>query len=487
MANPSTSLIDESLAPGTLFADRFVVDRVLGRGGMGIVFAARHLELDELVAVKVMLPAIAANAETAARFFREARASVRIKSDYVVRVLDVARLPDNTPFLVMEYLEGIDLDKLLTREGPIPLPRAAQFIIEAADAIAAAHAIGIVHRDIKPQNLFLAQQGDETYRIKVLDFGISKISEPQSGLNPSLTQTSVAMGSPLYMSPEQMQSAKTVDQRSDIWSLGCVLYELVTGQPPFNAPTVPELCAAVFHDPTPLATRIRPELPKAFNIVIARCLEKSAEYRYGTVAQLAQDLLPFAPAAASIVAGINRRRSSMPPPGSVAVSGAPPPRNPAAVTAGGWGQATGDIPNRARRTRRRVMALAASVVVVGGVSYWSLRHGTGAPQPSALATAASNAALAVSSPSSRQNTVSARASHEELSTTTDAGVHALLQKVVTGDAARPSAGTKPRLASAQRAAPASASAEKKSVQMTPGATNPTVTTPRAPSLRIDIK
>jgi serine/threonine-protein kinase len=484
MAKQSTSRFEESLAPGTPFADRFVVERVLGRGGMGVVFAARHLELDELVAVKVMLPEIAANAETAARFFREARASVRIKSDYVVRVLDVSRLPDGTPYIVMEYLEGIDLDTLLEQEGQIAPAAAARFIIEAADAIAAAHAIGIIHRDLKPQNLFLARQGDETRRIKVLDFGISKISEPLSELDASLTQTSVVMGSPLYMSPEQMQCAKTVDQRSDIWSLGCVLYELVTGKPPFNAPTVPELCAAVFTEPTPLATRARPDLPKAFNAVIARCLEKSPEQRYATVGQFAKDLLPFAPDAAGLIAGINRRRSSMPPPINATIASLGPRPN-AAATGGGWGQTTGHLHRRSPRPRRRDIAIAASVVALGSLAYMSLRHGTGASPLSPLATSPSSAAVFVSAPSTRQGSqLEERRAPQTEPPELDAGRVDAAREPLASGAPHASSGLRARPVAMPRVATSAPSAAKAS-ELPSSPT--TAASTRAPSLKIDIK
>jgi serine/threonine-protein kinase len=457
---------------------------------MGVVFAARHLELDELVAVKVMLPEIAANSETAARFFREARASVRIKSDYVVRVLDVARLPDGTPYMVMEYLDGVDLDTMLEQQGPISLATAARYIIEAADAIAAAHAIGIIHRDLKPQNLFLAHQGDETHRIKVLDFGISKISEPFAGLDASLTQTSVVMGSPLYMSPEQMQSAKTVDQRSDIWSLGCVLYELVTGQPPFNAPTVPELCAAVFTEPAPLPTRLRPDLPRALNAVIARCLEKSPEHRYPTVGQFAKDLLAFAPEATGLVAGINRRRSSMPPPPTP--SGAPesPRQNVVAVTAGGWGQTTSHSHDRRPLARRRVIGIGAGVVVLGTLAFMSLRHGIDSPRPSPLATTSSNAAEGVSSPRSSLGTGStqhqARLNPETRQPEVDAG-HVDSREAPVTNAKPTNTVPKARPVSVLRAATSSPSATKTQAESPNGPANAASATPRAPSLRIDLK
>ena len=479
----SSSRLEDSLVPGSHFTNRFVVDRILGRGGMGVVFAARHVELDELVAVKVMLPEIAANSETAARFFREARASVRIKSDYVVRVLDVDYQQDGTPYMVMEYLEGQDLDKLLEQQGPLPLTQAARYVMEAADAIAAAHAIGIIHRDLKPQNLFLARQGDASLRIKVLDFGISKLSEPLSALDLSLTQTSSVMGSPLYMSPEQMQSAKIVDQRSDIWALGCVLFELVTGQPPFSGSTVPELCAAVFSQPTPIPSKLRPGLPKAFDAVIAHCLEKQPERRYSTVAQLAKDLLPFAPDSTTLVAGINRRRSSIPPPAAASV--APPVLSQAStLRTSNWGHITGPGFTRKPVNGWMVFGAVALLLALGSYSIRSLRHGK------------------VGSGTSTRSTVIASGIHQPVATAApdptstsveplrqdvfDAGVVTIVSSV---EVHSPGPVKAPIVSHVRYAAPVATPAQRteKPATESPEVTATATAIPRTPSLKIDIK
>ena len=263
------------------------MERRLGVGGMGVVLAATHLELDEPVALKVMLPRFASDVEAASRFAREARASVKIRSEHIVRMLDVARLEDGTPYMVMEYLEGTDLAGLLATQGPLPPHSAVAYVLQACDAIAAAHALGIIHRDLKPANLFLARRGDGTQGIKVLDFGISKLSVRLSERDATLTSTSVMMGSPPYMAPEQMRSAKNVDARTDIWGLGCVLYELLVGSRPFQGTTMPELCAAIMTESPAPPGQLQPGTPKDLDAVVLRCLEKSPAARYASVAELA--------------------------------------------------------------------------------------------------------------------------------------------------------------------------------------------------------
>ncbi|HEY3500068.1 MAG TPA: serine/threonine-protein kinase, partial [Polyangiaceae bacterium] len=217
------------LRPGQVLAGKYAVERVLGRGGMGVVVAAQHLQLFHHVAIKLMLPEVAANSEAVLRFVREARAVTRIKSEHVVRVSDVGTLDSGEPFMVMEYLEGADLGALLLQRGPLPIAEAAEYVLQACDAIAEAHALGIIHRDLKPPNLYLSRRADGSPVVKVLDFGISKA---QTAAGDAMTRTSALMGSPLYMSPEQMTSSRDVDPRSDIWSLGIILYKLVSGRLP---------------------------------------------------------------------------------------------------------------------------------------------------------------------------------------------------------------------------------------------------------------
>jgi serine/threonine-protein kinase len=233
--------------------------------------------------------------DAAERFRREARAAARIKSEHVVRVLDVGMMNDSTPYMVMEYLDGRDLDDEVEERGVLPISDAVDYTLQAIEAIAEAHAAGIVHRDLKPGNLFLFQRRDGTRMIKVLDFGISKsLPSAESANQLVLTATASLIGSPLYMSPEQMQSPRGVDQRTDIWSLGAILYYSLTGRPPYPAENIAQLCSLLMNTvPTPIS-QLRPEVPADLERIIGRCLERDRERRFADVSELASALSEFA-------------------------------------------------------------------------------------------------------------------------------------------------------------------------------------------------
>jgi serine/threonine protein kinase len=286
-------------AIGEVVAGKYLVEGVIGRGSMGVVVRATHLGFDELVALKFIRPEMRKLEGIVSRFAREAKASVRIRNEHAVNVLDVGVAEPFGPFFVMEYLEGINLEELVDSQGAFDSPTAVRYVLEACEALAAAHAQGIIHRDIKPQNMFLAWQG-RLEVIKLLDFGISKaaLRGQVFGDDLSTTEQDWMMGTPLYMSPEQLRHAPDVDERTDIWSLGAVLYELVCGQPLFSGNTQTEVSRQVLEIGTrPLRVAI-PGVPDELWDVIERCLSRDRDQRFANVAELGEALLPFAPPAA---------------------------------------------------------------------------------------------------------------------------------------------------------------------------------------------
>ena len=234
--------------PGQVLAGKYRIERVLGQGGMGVVVEATHLQLEDRVAIKFWLPEALANPEAVGRFAREARAAGKIKGEHVARVIDVGTLETGAPFMVMEYLHGRDLSAVVREGGPLPPAQAVDAVLQACEALAEAHALGIVHRDLKPANLFVTTRPDGTPAVKVLDFGISKVTNPSSS-DHALTKTTSVMGSPLYMSPEQMTATRDVDARTDIWAVGAILYELLVGHVPFSAETLPQICGLILTSP----------------------------------------------------------------------------------------------------------------------------------------------------------------------------------------------------------------------------------------------
>jgi serine/threonine protein kinase len=276
---------------GQTLAGKYLVEEVLGVGGMGIVVSARHLQLDQKVAIKYLLPAALLNPEVVERFAREARAAAKIRGEHVARVIDVGQFDDGAPYMVMEHLEGHDLAKHLDLHGPLPIEDAVRFLLETCEALAEAHAAKIVHRDLKPSNMFLSKQPDKSAIIKVLDFGISKTGDAPSA---ALTKTSALMGTAFYMSPEQLTNPKGVDHRSDIWSLGVIIYELLAGRQPFLGESVPEIIGAILTNTPDGLRTVRPDVPVGLEEVIAKCMQSKAAERYQSVAGLAAALGPFA-------------------------------------------------------------------------------------------------------------------------------------------------------------------------------------------------
>ncbi|HWA75080.1 MAG TPA: protein kinase [Polyangiaceae bacterium] len=290
-APPASTDIDRYL--GSTIAGRYWLETLLAEGGMGLVFRARHLILDQPIALKLVRPAFAHDTVAVARFLDEARVIARVKSPHVARVFDSGTAEDGTPYMALELLNGWDLRCLLERDGPISCELAAEYVIQACHAISEIHDLGVVHRDLKPENLFLHHADDGAWTVKVLDFGISKYlnTELHSG-GRSHTTVGETVGSPHYMSPEQM-AAHSVDARTDIWALGVVLFELVTGQVPFPGNTVGEVCASLFAQEAPALSSFRSDVPRAFERVVNRCLRKAAVERYWHAEELAEALREF--------------------------------------------------------------------------------------------------------------------------------------------------------------------------------------------------
>lgn len=282
------------VAVGDVLAHKYRVEQILGVGGMGVVVAARHVELSQLFAMKFLLPKLARNREAAERFRREARAAVKITGENVARVVDIGTMAGGIPFMVMEYLEGRDLATELEQGGPLDIPTAVDYVLQACLAIAEAHTHGLVHRDLKPANLFLTERADHSKLIKVLDFGISKSMTESEEIDFSLTRATALVGSPLYMSPEQLENASDVDQRADVWSLGVILFELLTGCMPFNGESMPQLVCSVLNDRCPPIRQLRPAAPEALEQALIRCMTQDRELRFANVAEFAEALAPFA-------------------------------------------------------------------------------------------------------------------------------------------------------------------------------------------------
>ncbi len=280
---------------GDVVADAYHVERVVGVGGMAVVAVASHVAQHHRVAIKMLLPNTASSTEVAKRFEREQRTLMQLHSEHTLRIYGAGHHGE-LPYMLVEYLEGSDLSELLKNQGPVPIETAVEYILQACHAIAEAHSLGITHRDLKPGNLFLTRRTDGSPCIKVLDFGISKVSDTgQGSQEATLTKTKAVMGSPFYMSPEQMISARNVDGRTDVWALGITLHELLTKTLPFAANTAKQVCARILGDkPTPLRT-IRPTYPQGLEEIILHCLQRRPEERFANIADLATQLSEFGP------------------------------------------------------------------------------------------------------------------------------------------------------------------------------------------------
>src|ERR1700722_12230008 len=280
---------------GEVIDGKYQIEKLLGEGGMGAVAKATHILRRAPVALKFMSPNVISVSGAVERFLNEGVAASQIESDNVVHVFDVGKLSNGAPYLVMEYMEGLDLAEVLQREGRpgLEVERAIYFIVQALRGLQVAHDAGIIHRDMKPSNCFVVNKEGEADFVKLLDFGISKVG---SGKSASLTQTNSALGTPLYMSPEQARSPRDVDLRSDLYSVGVILYELLTGRTPFASESgeFTEILFKLFTQEPPPIRSVRPDLSEDLAAAVHKALAREPKDRYSTAAEFAIGLEPFA-------------------------------------------------------------------------------------------------------------------------------------------------------------------------------------------------
>ena len=389
------------LSSGTVLLGKYRVEEILGTGGMGRVVRAAHLYLNQPVAIKILLPQMAENAETVSRFLREGQSAANLRSEHIARVFDVGMI-DHVPYMVMEYLDGNDLNQILRHHGPQSPPIVCDLMLQACEGIAEAHAAGIVHRDIKPSNFFITRKPDGSMLLKILDFGISKTPVNIT----ELTGTQTVIGTPTYMAPEQMKSGRSADARSDIWSMGIVMYQLLNGRPPFLGESYAELVFKVGADP-PAPMQV--PLPAGLGEVIFRCLEKDQRLRQQNVGELARMLAPFASDPISAAQSASRTTRILQSRGSergmqglpVAAGGGlttpaphtPAPLSPAQLTPVSWPPSPtsthgrGQVTYRTRNNRGWVIAGAAILcIIAGSIGFLISSYAMDKKKPAAAAT-----------------------------------------------------------------------------------------------------
>ena len=377
------------LKQGDVLGGKFRIERLVGRGGMGVVMEATNVQLDQKVAIKLL----ARNADdpgVVERFMHEAKAAARLKSEHVARVFDVGKDPTHGPFIVMEFLDGQTLAEVVAQIGRVPLHKAVEHVIDACEGLAEAHARGIVHQDIKPGNLFLVTGDDGRPSVKVLDFGIATMRTKEEASKDSKSSAPRSQGTPAYLSPEQLRGSPPVDHRADVWSLGCVLYELVSGERAFRSQRFTELVTKILEAP-PDTLPLDLDLPMPVALIIDRCLQKDPEKRYHSTGELALALLPFArrrahSSVAKAVAHVKtggldpelQMPSSMPPPPNVADSGPTdlaslpdlrPPNVPTFSTMPVEKTSSPAPPPRAKSRLALVAAILFGAVALGGILF----------------------------------------------------------------------------------------------------------------------
>jgi len=414
---------------GAVVCAKYRIERMIGRGGMGTVMLAHHLRLDEDVALKFLNPQAMKKPDVVARFEREARAVVKLKSPHVTRVLDVEVAENGTPFIVMEYLEGQTLAGLVRGGAALPVELAVEYMLQACEAVAEAHAMGIVHRDLKPGNLFLTTGVDGSAVVKVLDFGVSKFGNLDKTSGAEIeTLPDAVVGSPPYMSPEQLRSSKQVDARTDIWALGVVLFEIVTGRMPFAADNLHEHYTKLMLEDPPMPTQVRADLPAKLDAIVGKCLQREPQDRYANVGELARDLAGLAPERAK--ASAERVERTLANQRSARASSRPSlPAPPIAIppslhTTNDETKLT--APRRARRTARFAMIVAVGAVLAAATFVVTKFRAPAATAPTAALTTpvttatapATTAAVTVTTTATATATATSTSSTTSTSTST---------------------------------------------------------------------
>jgi serine/threonine-protein kinase len=385
------------VALGEIVAGKYRIDGTIGFGGMGVVCAATHLELGTPIAIKFVRPEKAGDERASARFLTEARAAAKLQSQHACRIIDCGRLPTGSPYIVMEHLSGQDLRLLIDKSGPLPIADAVLLILQACDALAEAHSKHIVHRDVKPENLFIATGPGGAPVLKVLDFGISKQLSSLI-ISGAHTDSHESAGSPFHMSPEQMLEPATVDSRTDIWSLGVVLYEAITGQLPFSGKTAPQLCANVMTTEPIWPPLHREEIPDGLARVILRCLQKDRELRYRDVGELSSALKEFGDLASELVATRVEQILGRAPSEAPRSAPRPTPSPPSNDTEH---PVVGEIPGVPRKGLGLRVSVALVVAAAGVLTVFGARRAVKPHAPEATPLPAAAAPAAQSEPVSK--------------------------------------------------------------------------------------
>jgi serine/threonine-protein kinase len=278
---------------GQTLADKYKIEKLIKQGGMGAVYRGKHVLMDKTVAIKVLKPSLAGDDAVVARFSREAKAASKISHPHAVVVTDFGEAENGVVFLVMEYLDGRTLKEAIASQGPLKLDRAVNIVRQVAGALDAAHSQGVIHRDLKSENIMLVRHDGDEWS-KVLDFGIAKILQPRGAAESDITHANLVVGTPQYMSPEQCSQSGALDSRSDVYSLGIILYEMLAGRVPFAGESATVIMMKQVQDPAPSVLSARSDLPPAVDGVIKKALAKQPIDRYQSAGELSSDLMKAA-------------------------------------------------------------------------------------------------------------------------------------------------------------------------------------------------